>query len=288
MPEQRVTSTERHTAEPQPVAAPMVERAFRLLDLVGASEDGLTLSDLARALGMSKGSLHGLLKTLEAVGAVELAEDRRYTLGPRVYDLAQAYVERAGLRRFALPAMRRLAHILGQTILLGRVEHEGVRIIERVEAPSGPLASQHVADETQPERPALRISASRGTRVHLLAGATGRVILASWPEPQRAAYLRSHTLPRFTPSSLTDPDTYLAAVMEAARTGIGVDREEYLVGVNAVAAPIYGTDRALVALLWAIGFAASFEGDALGEAGELIRREAEGISRSLGAGARSV
>jgi DNA-binding IclR family transcriptional regulator len=266
----------------------MVERAFRLLDIVGASEDGLTLSDLARALGMSKGSLHGLLKTLETVGAIELAEGRHYTLGSRVYDLAQAYVERAGLRRFALPAMRRLAHTLGQTILLGRVEHEGVRIIERVEAPSGPVAVRHMGDGTQPEQPALRISASRGTRVHLLAGATGRVILASWPEPQRVAYLRSHTLPRFTPSSLTDPDTYLAAVAEAARAGLGVDREEYLVGVNAVAAPIFGTDGALVALLWAIGFAASFAGDALDAAGEVLRCEAEDISRSLGAGSRSV
>src|SRR5690242_17365798 len=30
------------------VAAPMVERAFRLLDLLSVSEEGLTLSDLAR------------------------------------------------------------------------------------------------------------------------------------------------------------------------------------------------------------------------------------------------
>ncbi len=250
----------------------MVDRAFRLLDLVAVSEEGLTLSELARALGMSKGSLHGLLKTLEACSAVELADDRRYTLGPRVYDLAQAYTQRAGVRRFALPAMRRLAHTLGHTVLLGRVEHEGVRIVERVEA--------------EPDQPTLRISASRGTRVHLLAGATGRLVLASWPVSQREAYLRSHILPRFTPSSITDPAAYLAAVEESARVGIGVDREEYLAGVNAVAAPIYGPGGVLVALLWVIGFASRLDGEVLRAAGDLLRREARDISRLLGASSR--
>src|SRR5579863_10005349 len=91
------------------VPAPMVERAFRLLDALSKSEEGMTLTDLARALSMSKGSMHGLLKTLESSGAVEQVEERRFVLGPRIYDLAQTYIQRAGLRRFAVPAMRRLA-----------------------------------------------------------------------------------------------------------------------------------------------------------------------------------
>src|SRR5207248_6010139 len=114
MKEQSVQDSEQNkaqerTASTQELPAPMVERAFRLLDLLSVSEEGLTLSDLARALNMSKGSIHGLLKTLENGGAIEQAGDRRYVLGPRIYDLAQVYVQRAGLRHFAVPAMRRLA-----------------------------------------------------------------------------------------------------------------------------------------------------------------------------------
>src|SRR5579863_8650501 len=175
------------TNSPQLAPAPMVERAFKLLDLLSVSEEGMTLSDMARALGMSKGSLHGLLKTLEKNGAIEQTEDKGYILGPHIYELAQVYVQQAGLRRFALPAMQRLAAQIAKTILLGRVEQNGVRIIERVEA-----GSEHAA---------LHISAPRGTRVHLLAGATGRLILASWPREQREAFLRSRSLPRFTAHS---------------------------------------------------------------------------------------
>jgi len=249
--------------------APMVERAFRLLDLLSVGEEGLTLSDLARMLSMSKGSIHGLLKTLESSRVIEQSEDRRYTLGPRIYDLAQVYVQRAGLRHFALPAMQRLAASVTETVFLGKIEQNGVRIIECM------------MDEV--ERPALRISAPRGTRVHPLAGATGRLVLANWPVEQRDAYLQAHPLPHFTEHSITDIQMYLKKVEEVARSGISVDREEYLAGVNAVAAPIYGAGGRMVALLWIVGFASSFGDDAIERASQELLHEVEAISRFLGA-----
>jgi IclR family KDG regulon transcriptional repressor len=247
----------------------MVERAFRLLDLLSDTEEGLTLSDLARALNMSKGSIHGLLKTLESNGVIEQAEDRRYVMGPRIYDLAQAYIQRAGLRHYALPAMRRIAASTGETVFLGKVEQKGVRIIESM------------VDEGA--QPALHISAPRGTRVHLLAAATGPFVLASWPLAQREAFLHAHALPPFTEHAVTDPQQFLARVEEAVRTGVSFDHEEYLVGVNAVGAPIYGTGGALVALLWVVGFASRFKGEALEGAAQQLRAEVMAVSQALGA-----
>ncbi len=259
-----------HTDQgPPAVAAPMVERAFRLLELLSVSEDGLILSDLARALGMSKGSVHGLLKTLESNRVVEQSEERRYILGPRIFDLAQAYGQRPDLRRFALPVMRRLAVNIGQTIFLGRVEEDRIRILECIE------------DES--ERPSLRISARRGGRIPLLAGATARVVLASWPVAKREEFLRSHRLPSFTERSITNPEQFLAAVEDTARTGVGEDHEEYLTGVNAIAVPIYGPGNALMALLWVAGFTSHFGEEAMQRARQQLRMEAETISRSLGA-----
>lgn len=274
MDEQIVPYTElvdTHEDRPLPTGAPapMVERAFRLLDLVGASEEGLTLSELARTLGMSKGSMHGLLKTLENANVLEQTEERTYVPGPRIYDLAQSYARHAGLRRFALPALRRLAEQVGETVFLGRAERHGVYIIEFAVAGH--------------ERAGLRISAERGTRVHLLAGATGRVLLANWPEGERVEFLRSHPLPRFTAHSLTDPGAWLAAVEQTKRTGIGIERGEYLEGVNAVAAPVYGPGRDLVALLWVVGFASHLNDEALANAARLLQNEAANISRALGA-----
>lgn len=252
------------------VPSPMVERAFRVLDLVSSSEEGLTLSDLARALNMSKGSMHGLLRTLESCGALEATEERSYVPGPRIYDLASAYVRRAGLRRFALPAMHRLAEEIGETVFLGHVEQHGVRIIESA--------------MVEYEAAGLRISAQRGTRVHLLAGATGRVVLASWSASARKALLQQSELPRFTERSITDPDRFLSEIEQTEGSGVGIDRGEYLEGVNAVAAPIYGPGHDLVAVLWIVGFASRLNENALARAAELLRAEVEDISHFLGGG----
>ena len=247
--------------------APMVERAFRLLDLLSMSEEGLILSELARMLKMSKGSIHGLLKTLESCGVVEQSEDRQYVLGLRIYNLA-TYAQSTGLRRFALPAMHRLAASIGETIFLVRVEHEGVRVVESVEAGS--------------EHPFPHVSVPHGMCVPLLAGAIGRLVLASWTVGRRQAFLSAHPLPRFTEHSITDAEQFLAAVKEVARTGIGMDHEEYLTGVNTVAVPITGPAGSLVALLWVLGFASQFEDDTMRRAGQQLQAEAEAISRSLG------
>ena len=273
MNEQKVPHTEPVEARDEGVGvvnipAPMVERAFRVLDLVSAAEDGLTLSELARALNMSKGSMHGLLKTLESTGALEQSEERTYMLGPRIYDLAQNYVSRAGLRRFAVPAMHRLAEQIGETVFLGRVEERGVRIIETV------------MDER--EQAGLRISARRGSRIPLLAGAAVRVVLAHRPAPARASFLAQHPLPRFTERSITDPAVLLQAIEQTASSGIGIDLGEYLEGVNAVAAPLYGPAHDLIALLWIVGFASRLDEQALVRAADLLRLEVEAISRALG------
>jgi DNA-binding IclR family transcriptional regulator len=250
-------------------STPMVERTFRLLDLLSASEDGLTFSDLVRALGISKGSLHGLLKSLERARAVEQVDGRRYVVGPRIYDLALAYSQRAGLRRVALPGMRRLADEIGETIFLGRVEGDRVRVVDRCNAESDPSA--------------LHISAAPGAHVPLLAAAVGRVVLASWSPARREEYLRTHPLPRYTEHTVTDLDQFLAAVAATAQSGVGMDHQEYLAGVNAVAVPIRGLGGALAGLLWVVGFATRLDGDAMLRAGELLRDEAEAIAQAMDA-----
>ncbi|HVB72842.1 MAG TPA: IclR family transcriptional regulator [Ktedonobacteraceae bacterium] len=248
------------------VPAPMVERAFRLLDLLVVAEEGMALSELARALKMSKGSLHGLLKTLESCGVIEQRADRLYAMGPRVYNLA-AYIWSTGLRRLAVPAMQRLAATIGENIFLGRVELDIVRVIESVEAGN--------------DYPFPHVSVPRGTRVQLLSGATGRIVLGSWPVERRRAWLRMHELPRFTAHSITDPDQYLAAIEETARTGVALDYEEYLIGVNAVGVPITGPGGTLVAMFVALGFTSSFHAEAMRQAAQQLQDEAEIITRLL-------
>jgi DNA-binding IclR family transcriptional regulator len=119
--------------------------------------------------------------------------------------------------------------------------------------------------------------------VPLLAAAVGRVVLASWSPARREEYLRTHPLPRYTEHTVTDLDQFLAAVAATAQSGVGMDHQEYLAGVNAVAVPIRGLGGALAGLLWVVGFATRLDGDAMLRAGELLRDEAEAIAQAMDA-----
>ena len=200
----------------------MVERAFKLLDLLASSEAGYSLSELARLLAYEQRErlrvCSGRWRKVEWSRSMKIAATR---WDPASIILTQAYIHGSGLRRFALPAMQRLAATTGETVFLGLVEPDGIRIVDLVEIPS--------------EQTALRLSARSGAHIHLpgrgdRAGSAGELAGG-----RRREYLLRRPLPRFTENSITDQDAYLAAVAETARTGVGVDREEYLAGVSAVA-----------------------------------------------------
>ena len=106
----------------------------------------------------------------------------------------------------------------------------------------------------------------------------GRLVLASWTAERRRAFL--HT--RSTGHSIADPEQFLVAVEETACTGIGMDHEEYLKGVNSVAVPITGSTGSPAALLCVFGFVSQFDDDAMRRAGQQLKAEAEAVSRSLG------
>jgi len=133
------------------------------------------------------------------------------------------------------------------------------------------------------EQAVLHIAVRRGMRIPLLAGACGAVVLSAWPVAQREQYLRAHPLPSFTERSITDPQQFLARVEEVTRTGISIDHEENLNGVNAVSTPVYGAGGVLVALLWIVGFTSRFKDEVLERAAGQLREEAIAISQSLGA-----
>jgi DNA-binding IclR family transcriptional regulator len=75
-----------------PRPAPSVSRVVSLLNLLGEREgDFLTLSDIARELGLNKATAHGILTALtEATYIVRHPQDKGYTLGPGIVRVGRA------------------------------------------------------------------------------------------------------------------------------------------------------------------------------------------------------
>jgi DNA-binding IclR family transcriptional regulator len=146
---------------------PAVDRSFQILDLLSRSPAPLGTSEVARRLRLAKSTVHGLLRSLEAVGAVEEVH-RRYRLGPAVERLAAT----GDLRRRWRPILQRLARDTGETAFLGQHRGARVAIVDEVLGQGAPV-----------------ISVPAGSSVPATAGAVGRVIAGQAVAIDRGEYL---------------------------------------------------------------------------------------------------
>ncbi len=214
---------------------------------------------------MGKSTVHGLVTTLESLGVLEAVNgSKRYAIGPRLSALCSRGGTQVDLRQAARPALERLAAMTEQTSFLGVPSDGHVTILDIVHG-----------------RPSLSISAPVGSSIPLMAGAVGKVVLASWDAERRRAFLHDNALPAFTPASIVAPEAYEAAVDSVKSSGSAVDVDEYVDGVRAAAAGITGPQSQLVAIVWVAGFSRHIDAKRLDEIAAAVTREAGDISARL-------
>ncbi len=100
--------------------AQTVRRALALLRLVATGQElGLRLTDLSAMAGLSRPTVHRLLKVLIDESAVEQDNTtRRYRIGPEMLLLGLARSSGFPIRAVADPALRALSQQVGDTVFL--------------------------------------------------------------------------------------------------------------------------------------------------------------------------
>lgn len=237
--------------------APAVERAFAILRVLSGTKEPQGVSALARALGLGKSTVHGILQALLAAGAIEDAGGRQFRLGPLVEALGRS---RRGTRSVAEICEVHLAQLverMDQTSVFGYPEREGFRIVTVVEG-QGPL----------------RVKAVQGASIPLLAGVVGKIAMA-WnivPIPM--------DLPRFTEDSIVDMCKLEAELEQVRADGLALDRGEYLRGVYAAASPVLEEDR-VSGIVFSAGFQDQLGEEGLESLGRAVKQTASAIAREL-------
>ncbi len=137
-----------------------IDRAADLLVHVVESRRPLGVGELAASSGLPKSTTSRLVGALERRGLVQRAGDRRVAPGPVLLRFAHRDTS-AGLVELALPALRALAELSGETINLG--------------VPT-PLGVEHLAQEDS--RHFVGGTNWVGRRVPYATTANGKVLLA--------------------------------------------------------------------------------------------------------------
>jgi len=108
-----------------------VDRAARILRALAAGSGRLGVSELSDRLGLAKGTVHGLLRTLHDHGLVEQdADSDKYQLGPQLLQLSNRYLDLNELRARSLAWSELLATRAGEAVRVGvphRVSHALLR-----------------------------------------------------------------------------------------------------------------------------------------------------------------
>jgi DNA-binding IclR family transcriptional regulator len=89
------------------VGSKTLDRGLRLLEALREEPEGLTVSQLAKALGSHRAAVYRLLATLSAHRLVRRVQDDRYILGMGLIELSGAVA--SSLQTVAVPELRRLA-----------------------------------------------------------------------------------------------------------------------------------------------------------------------------------
>jgi len=245
-------------------SAPSVKKAFKILHAISESSNGLGISDLSKKLKIGKSTVHGITSSLEEIGV--LIRDpihKKYNMGFTLLELRKKAYGKIELRDVAKIPMEKLKEKIGETVFLGILNGDHVTILEMVES--------HLE---------MKITSPLGTRLPLIAGATGKVFLSQFEEKKAKEIIQRMGLVRFTSKSIVDQKKFFKEVEETKKKGYAIDDEEYMLGVKAVAAPIQ-TSSSPPAAIWVVGFTSSLNDQKMEKVILEIRRTATEISDAM-------
>jgi DNA-binding IclR family transcriptional regulator len=197
-----------------------IERAAAILRLLSGRSRRLGVVELAGQLGLPKGTVHGILRTLQAVGFVEQDSDSgKYQLGAALLHIGSSYLDANELRTRALNWADSLATRSGESVRIGTLHEKQILIVHHVFRPDD-------------SRQALEV----GSLVPAHASALGKALLAH--HRYLLAELETEPLPSYTPATVTDLLILQRELDQIRDLGWAGEAEELLPGIASIGSPI--------------------------------------------------
>lgn len=196
----------------------ILTKAFDVLNAFNQNERVMTLSQLARASGLPKSTVHRLLARLVELGALEHHRSG-YKLGLGLLQLG-ATTPAANMRDLAIPHLVALQRWTRQTVTFAVLREFDVVYLEKL-APS--------------ESPSTL--ASIGARLPANCTSIGKALLSCEDLDDLAAFLPLR-LPQLTPHSITNADEFVEHLRIVRKEGIAREHDEAQIGLDGVAAPV--------------------------------------------------
>jgi IclR family pca regulon transcriptional regulator len=195
------------------------------------SSPELTLSEVARATGLTRAAARRFLHTLVELGYMR-SDGRLFSLRPRILELGYAYLSSLTLPQVAEPHLEALVARVHESCSVSVLDGEDVVYVARV-----------------PTKRIMTVAISVGTRFPAYATSMGRVLLAHQPPEWLACYLATTELQALTRRTIVDP-ARLRAVLDRVRSqGYALVDQELEQGLRSIAVPLHDERGDVVAAM---------------------------------------
>ncbi len=240
-------------------------RALSILDALAESDEGMTLTLLARKVALPPSSAHRLLTTLQRQRFVRFdPASMSWQIGVQAFVVGNAFARSRDVVALAKPYMRRLMEESGETVNLYFASGGEAICMAQVQC-------QQV----------IRAISRPGGRVGMHRSAAGKAMLAHMPR-EDVADIAKHGLSRATPNTIVNLKKLQAELARIRGRGFSIDDEEVAVGLRCVAAAILDERGVAHAALSLAGPAARMFDERIATLGNVVGAAARSVTLELG------
>jgi len=220
-----------------------VSRAIAILEALEDADDvGLTVTDLAKFVGLSKSTAYSTLQTMRSRGLVSdkgEGSSRRYALGLALVRLGHRASSQTTVADLGQQILGELTKATGLTSRLAVLDDDWAVVVARSDA-----------------RGAVRLDLRMGQREWPHCTGVGKALLSALDEAEGRAIVARLGMPRRTPRTITSPDAFMAELARGRSNGFCIDDEEDAEGIMCVAAPVFDPHRRPIAAISVTGLKA--------------------------------
>jgi len=201
-------------------------KGLSILNTFSTQRPELTLTDLARANGMTLGTAHRYLFTLKELDYLtQSSEDKKYRLTKKVLSLGFSVFGSMDFRKRLFPYMVQITKemdVVTQCAILDGIE---IVYIER-------LRSNDVVN----------LDLNTGSRLPAYCTAMGKAIMAFIDEKESKRLINRMKFVQHTPYTITNKKNLWKELQLTRKRGFAINNQELTLGLRSIAAPIFNRE----------------------------------------------
>lgn len=212
-------------------------RGLQILRVLVGKTEGAALSEIAEAVNLPKSAIHRILGELCQTGYVrQQGSLGNYMLTIRFVSMGIRHLAANGLVQLSKPQLSELADISGALVRLSLVDDDRLIFVSQF----------------QGARTGLRYDPENGEAVGLSSSASGHAWLSQVSEEQALEILFKQGIGSKSAHGPNAPETVdelLSVLAETRKRGYGSVEDSFEIGTSAIAAPVFGMDGQVVAVV---------------------------------------